>query len=208
MANEVRIVIRGDNRSDSAMRDAQRGADRLEHSLNDAADAAERVGQEAEQSGSALDSALGDSASSILDNLTGRAGMVGDVLAGLGPIGIAAGAAIGAAIAGAAAAFAVLNRVIDASAQRATELGRMKAQLLLSPKDAAKYGRIAGEVYADNWGQSLEEAAGYVRDAALYIMPTPAVMDAAISPSLKVVSERVAALAGTLDEDGDRKSVV
>lgn len=205
--NEIRIVIRGDNRADSAMRDATRGADRLEDSLNDAADAAARVGQEAEESGNSIGSALGDSAGGILENLGGRAGMVGEILGRLGPAGIAAGAAIGAAVAGAAAAFGMLTRAIDASVQRAADLGRMKAQLLLSPEDAAKYGRIAGEVYADNWGESLEEASNYVRDAALYIMPTPAVMDAAIAPSLKVVSEKVAALAGTMEEDSKKVAV-
>lgn len=204
MANEVRIVIRADDRSDAAFRDATRDAGRLEHALDDAADAAARVGQEAEQSGSALDSALGDSASGILENLGGRAGMAGEILGRLGPAGVAAGAAIGAAIAGAALAFGALQRAIDASMTRAADLGKMKAQLLLDPKDAAHYGKVAGEVYMDNWGESLEEASSYVRDAALYIMPTLGEMDAAITPSLKMVAERVGALAVTMDEDGKK----
>lgn len=206
MANEVRIVIRADNRGDAAFRDATRDADRLEHALNDTADAAARVGEEATEAGNEVE-AMGDQAGGALDNVGDSAQGAGGLLGRLGPIGAAAGAAVGVAMAGAAMALGALKKAIDASLERANALGRMKAQLLLDPREAARYGRIAGQVYMDNWGESMEDASSIVRDAALYIMPTAAVMDAAIQPSLKVVSERVAALAATMEEDGKKVAV-
>lgn len=203
MANEVRIVISADGRAVSAFRNTERAADRLEDTLNDTADAARRVGQEAQEAADDVQD-LGQSGSSALDGVGDSADDAGGMMGRLGKAGMVAGAVLGAAMAAAALAVAGLQKAIEASTQRAADLGRMKAQLLLSPEDAAKYGKIAAEVYMDNWGETLEEASGYVRDAALLIMPTLAEMDNAITPSLKMVSERVAALAATMDEDGKK----
>lgn len=204
MANEVRIVIRGDDRSDAAFRDATRGSGRLEHALDDAADAAADLGREATEAGADVERALGDRAAGAADDLGESTDDAGGMMGQLGKAGAVAGAALAAAMAIAAAAVAGLQKAIEASTQRAADLGRMKAQLLLDPEDAAKYGKIAAEVYMDNWGETLEEASSYVRDAAMLIMPTLAEMDNAITPSLKVVAERVAALANTMDEDGKK----
>lgn len=201
--NEIRVTVREVSPGD-LFRDAMRSTRRLESDLDDAAEAAQNVGEAAESSGNALTEALGERASGALDNLMGSAGGAGELLGKLGPYGKAAAAVIGVAMIAAAAAIKGLEVAISASIDRAAALGRMKAQLLLSPEDAAKYGKIAGQVYADNWGESLEQASEYVRDAALYIMPTASDMDNAITPSLRVVSERVAALAATMDEDGKK----
>lgn len=203
MANEVIVTVR-EVSPGSLFRDAIQATRRLDHELDQASESMAQVGESAEESSSAITEALGERASGVLDNLLGSAGGAGEMLSKLGPWGKAAGAAIGIAMIGAAAAIKGLQVAIDASIERAAALGRMKAQLLLSPEDAAKYGKIAGQVYADNWGESLEQASEYVRDAALYIMPTASDMDNAITPSLRVVSERVAALAATMDEDGKK----
>lgn len=201
--NEIRVTVHEVSPGD-LFRDAIRSTRRLDQELETAAETATEVGSNAEESGNALTAALGERASGALDNLMGSAGGAGEILGKLGPYGKAAAAAIGVAMLGAALAVKGLEVAISASIERAASLGRMKAQLLLSPEDAAKYGKIAGQVYADNWGESLEQASEFVRDAALYIMPTASDMDNAITPSLRVVSERVAALAATMDEDGKK----
>lgn len=203
MANEVRIVIRGDNQSDGAFDQATRDARRLDGALDDAADAAQNLADAAGDSGDAVSDAM-SGASGATEGLGGAAGGAGGLLDKLGPVGKGAAAAVGVAMAAAALAVKGLESAIGASIQRASDLGRMKAQLLLSPADAAKYAKIAAKVYTDNWGSTLEEASDYVRDAALYIMPSVAEMKGAAQPSLDAVAERVAALATTMDEDGKK----
>jgi phage-related minor tail protein len=231
MPNVIRIVVEGDDRSGPAVRDAERHVDRLDQTLDDASRSADRLGEEGrraaeeitqsmeraaaatedvgesgESAGGALN-VLRDRAGGALDGLMGRAGMAGEALSALGPYGKAAAAAIGVAIGGAALAVKLFAEGIEAANARAADLAQSKAVLGVSGADAARFGRIAGQVYMDNWGESIKSAGEAVRNAALFIMPTPAVMDAKIAPTLAVVAERVQALADTMDEDTKRVSV-
>lgn len=222
---ETRIVIRTDL-DRRGLRDltqelnhAERETEQTDHAMDDLGNAARRAGREAsdamedaaqstddasESAGGLHDAlgAVGERGSGFLDGLTEHAGIAGEALGKLGPYGKAAAVAIGVAMAGAAAAVHLLTEGIKGSIERSADLGRMKAQLLLSPEDAQKYAKSAAKVYTDNWGESIEEASSYVRDAALYIMPSPAVMNAKIAPTVEAVAEKIAALATTMDEDG------
>ena len=230
--NEVRIVVRSTRVGDMSLRDIRNSTQHLEQDMHDASQAADRlgndlesagrqgaeaanhaseamrhVGEEAHGSGGTITSALGEQAHGAMDGLSEAGGRVGEVLGKLGPYGKAAAVAIGAGILIATTALKTFMSLIQDASQRTTDLAQSKAMLGISGADAARYAKTAAKVYTDNWGESLKGAGETVRNAALYIMPTPAVMNAQIKPTLQAVSEQVQALADTMGEDSQRVSV-
>lgn len=108
----------------------------------------------------------------------------------LGPIAAGAGAAIATGLAVATAAAAVLKKALDASIER-QGIGNSIAAQLGDTKHAAELGRLAGSVYADNFGASLEEAGTAVRDVMRHhLIPEDAGDDA-----VKAISEKVLTVA-------------
>lgn len=73
---------------------------------------------------------------------------------GLKKVGVAAAAGLGAAGAGAGAAFAT-GLAANMNIEVAND--KLAAQLGLTGKEAQKAGEVAGDVYAANWGGSIEE---------------------------------------------------
>ncbi|MEV4670968.1 phage tail tape measure protein [Actinomadura sp. NPDC049382] len=61
----------------------------------------------------------------------------------MGKIGLAGGAALGAG----------LLKAVEAS----TSQGKLQAQLGLSSKESARFGRLAGQLYADAYGESIDD---------------------------------------------------
>lgn len=233
MPNVIRVVIEGTGERDviSGLRRIDQQADRVDHSLTEAGRAAQRMGQQGERAGHEVQQsmeraaeatqdvgdsaegsggmlgALGEQASGSMDNLIGGAGKAGEMLGALGPYGKAAGVAIGAGMMAAGLAVKTFMDLVTKASQRTADLSQSKAVLGITGADAARFGKVAGQVYVDNWGESIKDAGETVRNAALYIMPTASDMGTAITPSLRVVSERVAALADTMGEDSKRVSV-
>lgn len=232
MPNVIRIRIEGTGDQDviAGLRRIDRVTDEVDHSLTEAGRAAERMGREGEQAGhevqqsmeraaeatadvgdsaegsSGLLGALGEEGSGAMDNLAGAGGKVGEVLGKLGPYGKAAAVAIGVGMLGAGLAVKTFMSLVEKANQRTMDLAQSKAVLGITGADAARFGKVAGKVYTDNWGESIKDAGDTVRNAALYIMPSANAMGNAITPSLKVVSEKVAALAATMDDDSKHVS--
>lgn len=96
------------------------------------------------------------SAKKNTDDLGKSAGIAGDVLDALGPIGAAAGAAIALGLGAALKALDFLKDAVDESIQRTNSLNKMGAQLGYTGEDLARLGKVAGQIYADNFGESFE----------------------------------------------------
>lgn len=193
------------NDSQDMGRDTQRAADQASRALQEVGDAADNAGESSSRLGEAMGS-LRERASGALDGVMEHSGAAGQALSALGPYGKAAAVAIGVAMAGAALAIKGLKSAIDASMSRTADLAKQKAALGVSGADAAKFGKEAATLYMNNWGETLKDAGDTVRDAAMYIMPTPEVMNAKIAPTLQAVATRVRVLADTMDEDSTRVS--
>src|SRR4051794_38122456 len=82
-----------------------------------------------------------------MDDAGDKAGGLGDKISGM--FSLAAGAAVGAGLAVGAAFFGA----IDQQSQNV----KLTAQLGLNPADAAAAGKMAGDLYAHNYGDSLEQ---------------------------------------------------
>lgn len=132
---------------------ASRALDEVADSADDATDALEDVGDE------------GGTLGETMSNLQGRAGKFGEMLGKLGPIGAGAAAAVGAAFIGVGLAVKGIMAAAQASMERTNALAVQKAQLGLTPQEAAQFGKAAGRIYAQNWGDSIEEVGNGVRDA-------------------------------------------
>jgi phage-related minor tail protein len=102
---------------------------------------------------------------------------------GLAVAGAAAGAMIGVGIA----------QNLDIGAGRA----KLAAQLNLSKDDSARIGAVAGQVYADNWGGSLDEINASIKAIGNNIGDVSKMSSA----DLKSMSESALALADTFDLD-------
>jgi hypothetical protein len=108
----------------------------------------------------------------------------------LGPVAAGAGAAMAAGLAVAAAAAAVLKKALDASIERAAVGANIAAQLG-DTEHAAELGKLAGKVYADNFGASLEEAGTAVRD----VMRNRLIPEDAGDAEIKAITEKVLTVA-------------
>jgi len=195
--DRVRSTVRQLDRSldqagqaaDGATRDIRQGARQAGSALDQAADSADDLGVALDDTGDGGDR-LGD----MLGDLTGRAGGFGDMIAGLGPIGAAAAAAVGAAFIGIGAAVKGAMAAAEASMERTNSLAVQKAQLGLTPAEAAEFGATAGKVYVDNFGDSIEDAGNAVRDAVR-------ILGSSADPALEAVAKKVSNLARVTGRD-------
>jgi TP901 family phage tail tape measure protein len=100
---------------------------------------------------------------SAQQNADRTAGGIGGAFEKLGGVGAAATAALTVGLAAAAAAAALLTKALGASIERANIGAKIAAQLG-DTEHAAEWGKTAGELYADNFGESLADAGNAVRD--------------------------------------------
>jgi hypothetical protein len=105
--------------------------------------------------------------------------------------GVVAAAAAGTAIAGAVAGAVVAGMNIEAANDK------LSAQLGVTGEQAEQYGRIAGSLYANAYGGSLEE----VNTALRGVIQSGAVMEDASSAQIEGVTAKVLDLATAFDQD-------
>jgi phage-related minor tail protein len=97
--------------------------------------------------------------SGMLSGLQGKIGDLGGQLGGKLAGGLAAGF-------GAAAVGAVLVESLNRSWDQAAGLRTITAKFRLSQDEMAEYGRTASDVYANNWGDSLQQVQDVVATTA------------------------------------------
>lgn len=165
---------------------------------NKAGDEYKKAGDKGKESGDKIKDALKDTAGNAVSGLTDRLGPLGDLLGKLGPAGTIAGVAMGAGLAAAAAAAKGLEEALKASVERLHVGALIGAQGGgIDPKRIAQLGKLAGQVYADNFGESLEAAGTAVRDVIRnHLLP-----DDAVDSAVKAASEKLLTL-GTVTEAG------
>ena len=106
--------------------------------------------------------------------------------------GAKAALAAGGAVAGAALASGIAGN-LNIGAGRA----KLAAQLDLSKADSARIGKVAGQVYADNWGENL----GAVNDAVRAVATNIGSVSRMSSGDLRQVAEGALAIADTFNVD-------
>ena len=99
----------------------------------------------------------------------------------------------GAGLAGGAAFAAALTKGLDATAAQ----GKLKAQLGLTATESKRIGGVAGKLYADAYGESMED----VNAAVKSVIQNMDGMRAASSSDLQKTTARAMTLANVLDED-------
>ena len=117
-------------------------------------------------------------------------GGIGDSLGKLGGVAAGAGAAIAAGFAVATAAAAVLKKALDASIERAS-VGALIGAQTGDTAHAAELGKLAGAVYADNFGESIQEAGTAVRD----VIRNRLIPEDAADDAIKSITEKVLTVA-------------
>lgn len=172
---------------DEAKADGTRAGKELAGGLDDGLkDTPDRAREHGRKSGEGFGDGLKESGgggrlasigSSLVDSL--KMGAMG--------LALAAGAAIGAAI------MSGLEAAMD------TEKAKQKlfAQLGTTAAESKKIGKVAGQVYADAYGESMSD----VTDAIKSVVQNLDGMNKASSASLKTVSERAMDVATIMDED-------
>jgi hypothetical protein len=130
------------------------------------------------------------------DGMQESSGGIKGALEKLGPIAAGAGAAIAAGLAVATAAAAVLKKALDASIER-SNVGALIAAQTGDTKHVAELGKMAGKVYADNFGESIQEAGAAVRDTIRnHLVPEDAGDEA-----IKAISEKLLTLGQIAEAD-------
>jgi TP901 family phage tail tape measure protein len=217
MANEVEITIRGDDHSDAAFNSVIASEKKLEKQTKDVGTASEaagkkikeafkEVGQKAKDAGEKADDAggkikgaLGDTASDAASGLMGKLGPVGDLLGKLGPVGMAAGAAIGVALGAAALGAKKLKEALDEAIRRQASTAKLGAQLGLDPEQMRQYGKVAGQVYADNFGESIDDINTTIKSV---VQNMRGIADTS-ADSVRQMTEQISTLMATTGEDAD-----
>lgn len=174
----LRVVVVGNaNSAQRALGDlgdsaasARRDADNLGDALNAAGDDAGQLGEGANQAGGQMD-AMG--------------GKVGALKGAM----VALGAAVIAALP--LAALAGFSAGLD----RVGEKAKLAAQLGLTGADAAKAGKVAGDLYAQGWGESFADAGEAVKRV------TQDIGVSMNSADFKPIANKVMALGDTFDQD-------
>jgi phage-related minor tail protein len=123
-------------------------------------------------------------------------GRIGGALEKLGPVAAGAGAAMAAGLAVATAAAAVLKKALDASIERAN-VGNLIAAQTGDTEHAAELGKLAGKVYADNFGESLQAAGNAVRD----VIRNHLVPEDATDEAVKIVAEKLLTIGDIAEAD-------
>lgn len=117
---------------------------------------------------------------------TSAIGQIREGFGKLAPVAAAAGTAMAAGLAVATAAAAVLKKALDASIER-SNVGNMIAAQLGDTEHAAELGKLAGKVYADNFGESLQDAGDAVRN----VMRNKLIPEDAADDAVKAIAEKV-----------------
>jgi len=215
VANDVTITVGGVDRSGSAFDSAtasekkleratqalndvgQKAAKALSNGFKDTGKEADNAGNKTESFGKKFKGAIHDQAQQGVDGLLGKLGQTGAVLGKLGGVGIAAGAAIGAGLAVATLAANKLKEAFDIAVSRDTSNRKLGAQLGLSPAEMKIAGKIAGQVYADNFGESIDDINNTIK-AVMQNMKGVADTSAG---SVKAMTEEISTLMATTGED-------
>ncbi|MFI0481746.1 phage tail tape measure protein [Actinomadura sp. 9N215] len=103
------------------------------------------------------------------------------------------GVMAGAGLAGGAAFAAALAKGLDATAAQ----GKLRAQLGLTAQESKRIGGVAGKLYADAYGESMEE----VNAAVKSVIQNMDGMRTASTADLQKTSERAMTLAAIMDEE-------
>lgn len=103
---------------------------------------------------------------------------------------------LGAAAAGLAAGALVAKGLADAIDQ-ANVTSKLQAQLGASGKDAAKYGKVAGKLYAQGVTEDFQTAA----DAIKSVMQSGIAPPGATNKQLQAIATKASDVAGTFDQD-------
>jgi phage-related minor tail protein len=214
---DVTITVDGVDRSGNAFHSAETSEKKLEStvkSLNSTGDKAakalkdglSKVGKEAdnasdktEKFGTKFKNAVHDQAKEGVDGLLGKLGQTGAVLGKLGTVGIAAGAALGAAFGAAALAVDKLKEALNIAIQRDMSNRKLAAQLGLDPAQMKVLGKVAGQVYADNFGDSIES----INDTIKTVIQNLRGFTDDSAQSVKQMTEQVSVLMQTTGEDAD-----
>lgn len=137
-----------------------------------------------------LDDAADDAGSSIGEKLSGAFEGLGGKFSGLG-------GKLGGMMAGgfaAAGVGALMVKALESSWERAGGIRRIAGQFRLSAEEAGKYGKIAGELYSENWGDSVVEVQQVVALAGQRL-------EDATGSTLENISAQIIATADTWGED-------
>jgi hypothetical protein len=157
--------------------DADKAAKRAGKSLDKVGDQAGRAGKDAGKK-------FGVGFSQSIPGMGGRVSSFFKTTGGKAA-GLLGGAAVGAAF---IEGFGEALAQGDANA-------KLKAQLDLSGKDAARAGKIAGDLYKDNYGESVSDVSAVIRKV---VQDTNTSIN---SVNLKPITAQVLSLAGTFDQD-------
>lgn len=149
-----------------SMKDEEKAAEkltaaqkRLADSSQDAGDAVDGMFDKMNGASSSAGSAGSGAASSFMDGMTGGLAALGTRT---GPIGAGIMAAVGLGL----GAGALLAQNIMAGMEREVSQDRVQAQLGMSESQAAQFGQSTGKVYADNFGESLDDVGASMADVA------------------------------------------
>jgi phage-related minor tail protein len=102
-----------------------------------------------------------------------------------------------AAAAGGVAAGAALTQGIQSSLDLSASRAKLQAQLGLTADDAGRFGKIAGDVYAGNYGSSIEEVSEALRQSAQQGLIPPEATNAQIES----IAQNVLSLSAAFDQD-------
>lgn len=105
-------------------------------------------------------------------------------------------AAVGLGAAGAAAG-ALLAKGVASNLDIGEGRAKLAAQLNLSSEDSARIGKVAGAVYADNWGENLDQ----VNEAIRSVAGNFGDLSDMSSADLQKITESALALSSTFDVD-------
>ncbi len=216
MPNPIEVVITSKNDSkkgfDAAERDAtkfgkgvQEAGQKADKALKGIDDSAARAGKSLEEAGrksegfgSKLKTGVGEQAGGAAEGLMDKLGPIGGVLQKLGPVGLAAGAAIGAGLAAATLVAGKLKEALDASIARTKAAALAGAQGLgTDPASIKNTAKLAGKIYGENFGESIDEATRSVRD----VLRNNLVPKGAGDELVKTISEKLLVLGQIAEDD-------
>lgn len=176
MANKSsKLEIQVDADTRSAIKDLDRVSDSVDDISAAAADA-----------GSALDS--------IASGAAGAAEAAGDSFGGIVPVFDVA-AVLGAVGSLATKAGEVFSEKLTQGMEFEAGIDKLQVQLNLTADQAAKAGKLAGDIYAEAWGDSISDVNEGIQSVIRNIGLTTE------SPNLKAITTQVLALADAFDVD-------
>jgi phage-related minor tail protein len=159
-----------------------------------------RLSEAGTRAGEDLGNNLGDAADTKVKGIGGRLGeLIGGNLKGalLGGVAAVAAAAATVGIAAGVALAAALKTSIEGALAQQTLTSKLAAQLGLNPQEAARAGKLAGSVYAQNYGESWEQ----VNDALRHVSLDLGDLRKASDDSVTGMTENVLNLAAAYDQD-------